>query len=204
MWIVKLGGSLTCSEHLRYWLRALAGAGSLVVVPGGGPFADQVRLAQRQCGFDDSTAHYMALLAMEQYGTMLCGLQTGFAPASSVEQVQALLARGDTPVWMPVSMVMQAPEIAHSWDITSDSLAAWLAGTLGAAQLLLVKSVALDSATRSLEELTGNAVVDPRFGGYLRQFGLPAWMMSASDHPRFETLRRGDMAAATRILPATV
>lgn len=203
MWVVKLGGSLACSDHLRYWLQALSGAGSLVVVPGGGPFADQVRASQQQCGFDDSTAHYMALLAMEQYGAMLCGLQTGFAPAASIPQVQAVLARGDTPVWMPVSMAMAEPEIAHSWEITSDSLAAWLAGRLGAEHLLLVKSVSLDTPSRSVDELAENAVVDPRFGGYLQRFDRPAWMMSACDHPRFATVRRGDMAAACRILPMT-
>ncbi|MCG8046554.1 MAG: hypothetical protein N0C89_17320 [Candidatus Thiodiazotropha endolucinida] len=74
MWVVKLGGSLFNSADLRDWLAVLAKAGSLVIVPGGGPFADQVRLAQRLWQIDDSSAHLMALLAMEQFGRMLCGL----------------------------------------------------------------------------------------------------------------------------------
>jgi aspartokinase-like uncharacterized kinase len=68
MWVVKLGGSLFGSDHLGSWLSLLAKVGSLVVVPGCGPFADQVRQAQHRWGFDDSTAHIMALLAMSRRG----------------------------------------------------------------------------------------------------------------------------------------
>jgi aspartokinase-like uncharacterized kinase len=70
--IIKIGGSLAGSPHLAEWLHALeAIPGQPVVVPGGGPFADAVRTAQGEMGFDDLTAHRMALLAMEQYGLML-------------------------------------------------------------------------------------------------------------------------------------
>jgi aspartokinase-like uncharacterized kinase len=200
MWVVKLGGSLACSDHLRDWLRLLANTRSLVIVPGGGPFADQVRQAQQQCGFDDSTAHHMALLAMEQYGAMLCGLQPGLASATSIQQLQAVLARGETPVWMPTAMVMADPAIAHSWEVTSDSLAAWLGGRIGAEQLLLVKSLSLDSPSRSIEELTQSAVVDNRLGDYLRRLAIPAWVMAACDHAHFDELRRGRTDVATRVI----
>ena len=79
-WIVKIGGSLAAGPAaLGRWLLALeAGRRRVVVVPGGGPFADTVRSAQAELGFDDSTAHRMALLAMEQYGMALCALGTPF------------------------------------------------------------------------------------------------------------------------------
>jgi aspartokinase-like uncharacterized kinase len=44
--VVKLGGSHVLSALLRRWLRAIAAdAGKLVLVPGGGPFADGVLVA---------------------------------------------------------------------------------------------------------------------------------------------------------------
>jgi len=47
--VVKLGGSFAYSDYLQDWIEALAAcAGRVVVVPGGGPFDDAVRLAQRQ------------------------------------------------------------------------------------------------------------------------------------------------------------
>jgi aspartokinase-like uncharacterized kinase len=200
MWIVKLGGSLFDSAHLGNWLSLLAKVGPLVVVPGGGPFADQVRQAQLRRGFDDATAHIMALLAMEQFGHLLCGLQAGLIGAATRTQIAEVLERGKTPVWLPASMVMADPGIEHSWDVTSDSLAAWLTGQLGAAKLLLVKSLSLDAEGLPVERLVERGVIDARFGSYLQLPGIQAWTMAAGDYGRFEEVYQGNMAAATRIL----
>ena len=82
--VVKLGGSHAFAPHLRAWLDAIAQcAGRIVVVPGGGPFADAVRDAQPRMGFDDAAAHRMALLAMEQYGCALASLNARFVLAES-------------------------------------------------------------------------------------------------------------------------
>jgi aspartokinase-like uncharacterized kinase len=200
MWVVKLGGSLFTSRYLRDWLTALAEAESVIIVPGGGPFADQVRAAQQQFRFDDSTAHTMALLAMEQFGRMLCGLQPGLVPASDPTRMRQRLARGETAVWMPTAMAMADPRIKHSWEVTSDSLAAWLCAQLGADKLLLVKSLALDSELVSVDELTEEEVIDNQFGRYLRLSGIQAMVMADSDHARFHQVYRGNIALATRIL----
>jgi aspartokinase-like uncharacterized kinase len=200
MWVVKLGGSLFTSIHLRNWLTVLTEAESVIVVPGGGAFADQVRVAQQQFQFDDSTAHAMALLAMEQFGRMLCGLQPGLVPASDPSQMREILAQGETAVWMPTAMAMADPQINHSWDVTSDSLAVWLSGQLGADQLLLVKSLSLDSEKVSLDELTVREVVDNQFGNYLKLSGIQAMVMPDSDHARFNQVYHGNIALATRIL----
>jgi len=126
-----LGGSLSQSRYLNRWLSVLAAAGGAVaIVPGGGPFADQVRTLQKRRRFDDATAHHMALLAMEQYGRMLAGLSPGLRPAASRAEIARARRAGLTAVWMPTRMVLADPRIAASWDITSDSLAAWLAGKL--------------------------------------------------------------------------
>jgi 5-(aminomethyl)-3-furanmethanol phosphate kinase len=56
--IVKLGGSHAIGPHLKDWLAAIvAEAGSIAIVPGGGPFADAVRTAQASMGYDDRAAH---------------------------------------------------------------------------------------------------------------------------------------------------
>ena len=45
MWVVKIGGSLSHDPALREWLTQLweVGGGRVVIVPGGGDFADTVR-----------------------------------------------------------------------------------------------------------------------------------------------------------------
>jgi len=201
MWVVKLGGSLFDSDHLRDWLKVLANAGSVVIVPGGGPFADQVRQAQLRWGFDDSSAHVMALLAMEQFGNMLCSLEPGLVPAASIAQIDEVIKRGKTPVWMPTSMVMADPEIEQSWDVTSDSLAAWLSGHLGANKLFLVKSIFLEAESLPVETLVEGNVIDARCGEYLHAHRLHAWVIAKDDHARFGEVCRGDMRALTRIMP---
>ncbi len=138
--VVKLGGSYAASPHLPAWLRAIeAAAGSVVLVPGGGPFADAVRAAQPAMGFDDAAAHDMALLAMAQYGRALTALGSGLVMADSVQAMHAAIAARRVPVWSPAPMLRDA-DIPASWSVTSDSLALHLARILDAGRVVLVKS----------------------------------------------------------------
>jgi aspartokinase-like uncharacterized kinase len=201
MWVVKLGGSLFRSDHLQGWLKLLAERDSLVVVPGGGPFADQVRDAQAIWQFNDVTAHAMALLAMEQFGQMLCGMQSGLVAASTPTQIEDILERGETPVWMPSSMVLSDPGIHQSWEVTSDSLAAWLCGKLEADNLLLVKSVRPDKGATSIEALTEAGIIDGHLGGFLRTQGINGWLSHAEDHELLQRFEQGGSFGETGMLP---
>jgi aspartokinase-like uncharacterized kinase len=157
------------------------GGGAVVIVPGGGPFADQVRALQKRQRFDDAAAHHMALLAMEQYGRMLAALEPRLLPAASRAEVGRARRAGRAAVWMPTRMVLADPAIAASWDITSDSLAAWLAGKLGAARLVLVKSVAVTNGATAAD-LARRGIVDPAFPAYLGRSGAEGWCIDDAGH----------------------
>ena len=190
--VVKLGGSLSDSDHLPAWLEAIRqGAGRIVLVPGGGPFADQVRQAQARWGFDDSTAHRLALLAMEQFGHLLAGLCAALEPVADCASLEAVLRRGAVPVWLPIDMVLATPEIAHSWDVTSDSLAAWLAGRLGRADLALIKSAALPAGPADAAILSERGFVDAAFSVFLAQAGSRAWCFGPGQQGLFDELLAG-------------
>src|SRR5262245_9059824 len=137
VWVVKIGGSLAYAPELKPWLDTLAefGGGRIIIVPGGGPFADEVRRAQKACGFNDGAAHHMALLAMEQYGLMMTGIRTDLIPVSSLKEMKQALSQGKVGVWLPSVMTVGNPDIPESWDLSSDSLAAWLSDTLHAEKL---------------------------------------------------------------------
>jgi 5-(aminomethyl)-3-furanmethanol phosphate kinase len=181
--VVKLGGSFAFSEHLKDWIDALAAcAGRVVIVPGGGPFADAVRLAQVRMGFDDRAAHHMAVLAMEQYGRALASLGSVFLPAESAGAIRRHLAAGRIPVWMPSAMALSADDLAQSWDVTSDSLAAWLAGRIGADRLLLIKHAKFPSGRASVEDLVEMGVVDEAFADHLRMSAVATYILGPSDH----------------------
>jgi aspartokinase-like uncharacterized kinase len=176
MWVVKLGGSLAGSDALRDWLFVLAraGRGRAVVVPGGGPYADAVRAEQRRWGFDDSTAHAMALLAMDQYGHQLAALGNQASPAifeaaCTVSQIRAALERRAVAVWIGSRMAEGDAALPRDWGLTSDSLAAWLAARLGASGLALVKSLRVEETQTSSAVLAARQWVDRRFPDFLRE-----------------------------------
>jgi aspartokinase-like uncharacterized kinase len=179
--ILKLGGSLTQSGKIGQWLDAVhAHSGRVVVVPGGGPFADVVRRTQAEIGFDDAAAHEMAMVAMSQFGRALQSLRADFELAALREDIEAALAAGKTPIWSPERMALAA-KLPASWDITSDSLAAWLAGQLRAERLILVKHAAFAGAAGAL---AAAGIVDPAFPGYLAASGARAFLASPTEAHR--------------------
>jgi aspartokinase-like uncharacterized kinase len=199
MWVVKLGGSLLNGPYLLDWLEGLAryGAGRIVIVPGGGPFADQVRTAQTHWGFDDGVGHRMAMLGMAQFGLMLAGLQSTFVPAADTAEIERTLAQGQVALWLPTRL--ESVDVPRNWSVTSDSLAAWLAGRLEAARLVLVKSVRLDATELSAAELALRGVVDESFPEMLSRTGLSCMILAAADHAAFAGVLRGDADAGLMV-----
>lgn len=159
--VVKLGGSTAADTRLFEWINALAAAGTpLVVVPGGGPFAEQVRETQVRIGFSDKAAHAMAIHGMDQFGLMLCDLCRRFSPARLEHQLWQVLKEGNIPVWLPSAMTIERSDIPASWDVTSDSLAAWLAGRLRADTLLLIKQSRDIRADDDVTALERRGIID--------------------------------------------
>ncbi len=181
MWVVKVGGSLVGSPRLRAWLSLLSrSTRPLVIVPGGGPFADQVRSAQQEWKFDDPTAHRMAILAMEQFGHMLVGLQPGLYPASTRTEIIRLARSGGIPVWLPSKMAFASDDLPQSWSVTGDSLAAWLAKSLGARCLILVKSAEPRSGLVPVDELREQGVVDRMLNEMIAEAAFETWCIASA------------------------
>lgn len=166
--VVKLGGSTAWEAERGVWIRAFAASRlPLVIVPGGGPFANQVRAAQKNMGFSDAAAHAMAILAMDQFGHVILDHGRNLVPAWSLEDIEHALRDCKIPVWLPSALTIAAPDISASWDVTSDALAAWLAGKLGADGLLLVKQSREFSERDDIAGLTDRGILDPAFAAML-------------------------------------
>jgi len=142
--VVKVGGRLVANAwQLETVLEVLARVSRerrLVVVPGGGPFADAVREVDRRLELPDTAAHWMAVLAMDQYGHLIVSRLRGSVLVSRPSEITAALESRLLPVVAPSRWLREADPLPHSWDVTSDSVAAWIAGALGAARLVLVKA----------------------------------------------------------------
>jgi len=142
--VVKVGGGLASTAGaLDSVATVLATAGStarILVVPGGGRFADAVRGFARAESLSSDAAHWMAMLAMEQYAHALAER----IPAPLVEEpggIRAALDVAGVAVLAPYRWMRAADVLPHTWDATSDSVAAYVAGALDAERLVLVKPV---------------------------------------------------------------
>lgn len=190
MWVVKLGGSLSRDALLPRWLDLLAecGGGRVIVVPGGGAFADQAREAQAWWQFSDLAAHNMAVLGMAQTGLLMQALCPALHTASGEAELRAVLQRGHTALWLPLELLRAAPDELTHWGVSSDSLALWLAERLHAERVIVVKSCALEPG-RTLQQLGEDGVLDAAFGARARGAAFP-----------IELLERGELARARALL----
>lgn len=188
MWVVKLGGSLLGTPELESWLEIVSrhGDGKVVIVPGGGVFADAAREAQKLTGISDKIAHHLAVQAMDQYGVLMAGLHRGLATAASELEIAERGWQHRGIIWLPSKMVCADEDIPASWEVTSDSLAAWLAHTLGAEHLILVKSIRPQISRNTFEALMIDGVVDASFDEFTAGRGFNTWVLGKEDHTFFE------------------
>ena len=160
--VVKIGGGLLA--HLEEFERVLSAVGEfarthrVLVVPGGGLFADTVRDVDARIALGDSAAHWMAILAMDQYAHLLASRLASAVIVNNAEEAATALAKDRLPILAPSRWLAAADPLPHTWDITSDSIAAWIAGEVGARHLVLVKP----PGTR------GREAVDPYLARTLR------------------------------------
>lgn len=195
MWVIKLGGAMNTDASLPEWLSVLSqhGGGRVVLVSGGGSFADEVRRTQAHWGFHDLAAHNMALLAMAQTACMYQALSPTLRIVSNEAGIQQALAQGKVPVWSPHASLSEQVDANTNWDVTSDSLALSLAQRLQAQGLILVKS--FDPIGLTTPAQWGQAGwVDARFSELAQEATLDIALLFKE--------RWGDLAALLAAMPS--
>lgn len=184
-YVLKLGGSLIDSaKGLVSRLTDLESEGySFLVVPGGGPIADLVKRLFFEYDLSDEAAHWMAVLAMEQYAYFLADgnqaiLTTEIARCSGVK------------ILLPYQALLEDDSgLEHSWDYTSDSVAALVAERLDCG---LIKATNVDGVMINGEQarvvnaasLVGvESCIDQ---GSLRILeGRSCWILNGTDPNKF-------------------
>jgi 5-(aminomethyl)-3-furanmethanol phosphate kinase len=141
--IVKIGGGLSWIPRALDRVCLAVGDVSrewpIVVVPGGGPFADGVREFDRRVGLSPDVAHWMAILAMDQYAHVLASRIPNAVLVEEPGCIRGALGRAGAVVLAPSRWMRSADVLPHTWEVTSDSIAAFVAGALDARRLILIK-----------------------------------------------------------------
>jgi hypothetical protein len=208
--VVKLGGSLLGGADLPSLVDALtelAKHKAVVVVPGGGAFADAVRVSCARHEPGESAAHWMAILAMDQHAHLLAGIAPTARIVQSPEDVAATVARGRLAILAPFAWLRVEDPLPHGWHVTSDSIAAWVAARLAAGRLLLLKSVegvpdtnGEIAAAADLGSPALAGVVDGYFAHALEP-GPECWILSGRHPERIAELFENGRTRGTRVRP---
>lgn len=231
--LIKVGGSVCNSPRLKEYASewaALSRRYRLLFIAGGGLFADQVRALDHHLDLSDSAAHWMAIAAMDQNGYLLAdfmrGVQTVSWIADRGRESEILIpnsqfpilpspdAGGSSSVLLPYTLLRQVDPLPHSWEVTSDSLAAWLAGFAGTNCLVLLKDVpgvyqaSSPGAPPTLlaeiarERLADCEVVDPTFFKTLPP-KVDTWILSGRHPDRLAELLETGRTEGTRVVSET-
>jgi aspartokinase-like uncharacterized kinase len=158
----------------------------------------------------------MAILAMEQFGWLLSDLIPGAVRCTDLPAARTAAARAGTPILLPAALLAGDP-LPASWAVTSDSVAAWVAGAGHAARLVLFKPVAglyrdwpADGeplARLSVGELAelraaGRAAgVDQHLPEALRAAGVEAWVLDGREPARLVRLLEHGSTEGTLVTP---
>jgi aspartokinase-like uncharacterized kinase len=206
--VVKIGGGLLRAEGFDGLRRGCAEAARMamhrpvLVVPGGGPFADAVRAVDAEVGLDDDVAHVLALRAMDQLGVLVRAL----LPDASL--VGGLVAPRALGVLLVAPAFEDRPDVPQSWAVTSDSLAVLAAAAIGATEAVLLKPVAGVMARWPSDGAGGPDPIPALTAAELRQLqargggrAVDAYLPEAVHRTGVSVVVRAPSTVGTRISP---
>lgn len=183
-YIVKIGGSLYSDTNLPDLLARLIDANPrILIVPGGGRFADEIRELTHRFAIGDESAHWLAISAMDLAARFLQSVEPRIRVIDSPPDWLGSADRAQPSV-IAVGCLRNTQwgdELPVGWHVTSDSIAAYVAKWTGASRLLLCKSVGMQEPLR-LEEAVAAGWVDPHFP--VAAAGLHVdWLNARTGHP---------------------
>jgi len=168
--VLKLGGSLLTIPDLMDRLETVIcrlRPSSVLIVPGGGAAADVIRDLDRKLQLSPEKAHRDAIAAMSHNAALLCRLNKSLRLVQNYEEAKRVWSEGHSAVLDTFSFLFGLPDnntgdsLPASWDITSDSIAAWTAQKWQADRLILAKSC--DAPETNLSALCQLEMIDKAF-----------------------------------------
>ena len=165
--VVKLGGSLLDFDCLVPRLHAwLAGQPPMpgVMLVGGGKLADAIRDAFARHRLGEEAAHWLCIRLLGVTAELVAGLLPEAVLVNRFDELAAERVAKRLAVFEPEQYLRDeaVDPLPHSWDVTSDSIAARLAARLEAGELVLLKSD-LPAGLATLQEAADAGYVDRYF-----------------------------------------
>lgn len=111
----------------------------IILIPGGGTIANFVRNIYREFQFNDDLAHWIGIYSMDYNGLEL---KRKFPHLQIYKDYEKLQKENKViSIFLPFKYLKSKDVLPHIWDVTSDSIAFYLAIKFGLNECFLIKDV---------------------------------------------------------------
>ena len=167
MWVLKIGGSWITNPKLTTLIRRLdkKKKGKIIIVAGGGCFADSVRFAFKKTKMSEKLANTLALKSTEIFCSYLKDINKKLFLTTD-----KCFKENSLNVWLPSVILSNEKSFKRNWDSTSDSVAAWLSDNIKADGLVFIKSLKKFEKINKLADLQKKNIIDKNTSTYLKSF----------------------------------
>jgi aspartokinase-like uncharacterized kinase len=222
--VIKVGGNILLNhrDSIKPLFSTIFELGKnlrLIVTPGGGSLADEVRRMHKECNLSDSTAHFMAILAIDQNAFMINQFLEGSRVVFDLSDAKRTTKGHRVAVLAPFRLMFNRDPLPHSWNVTSDSIAGYIAKSVRAEKLILLKDVdgmytddpkkvndasLIEKVTASelVETMTKPTCIDKMLPKVLRYSKIKAHIVNGLFPERLESILKGEPTRETLIMPS--
>jgi len=135
--VVKIGGSLF-PDYVDDICEVLCESNEdVVLVSGGGRLANSLREFNSVKTFSDDVNHWSAIKCMDILGELIADRNESVVAVNDIESISRVHECGKIPLLLVYDLMRSLDPLKHSWDVTSDSIACWLAHRINAKLLIL-------------------------------------------------------------------
>jgi len=206
-WVIKIGGSLFPKSAIEL-VKVLKDSNCLVIT-GGGDFANLIRKYDDEIGFSEDVTHETAIDSMDIIAKLLSDRFDFTKLVYSIEDAENSLTAGYTPILACSKLFNENNDfydLPHSWNLTSDSMSAYLAESLKA-KLLIATNVdgiytrkPTSVGSKFIQEIDAKKLltfdetsVDLMLGELLLKFGTNCFVVNGNYPERVLSLIEGNV-----------
>ena len=138
-WVLKIGGSLfpeSAIDLCRYIVNQEDINPKMLIICGGGDFANKVRDYNDLLSFSNTANHRSAIMCMDIIGTLIADKVEGLETVNTLDDAEKVSENGKIPVLNSYTLMEDHDPLEHSWRVTSDSISLYISNLLKAKLLI--------------------------------------------------------------------
>ena len=211
MHIVKIGGSLTYdAKPLLKALKSYAKENNkkIVIIPGGGEFANVVRKIDKALNISNSLSHKLAIKCMDLIGEVYAEIGN-IKAYDTLFNLKREIEKEKIAILLPSKILLSTDIAEHSWAITSDSLSLYIGKLLDVREVIIATDVdgIYDKFPGgkllniiNANDIKGLTSVDETFPILLKQFKMNAYVVNGKYPERVIDILEGKHNIYTKII----